>query len=143
MAKLPEIRRISREEVRDAPDWIELLIGPMNNFMQGVWTALSGNLTVGENIVGQVKSLQFRTGADYGNPAEDNHGFTEFSFKHSLRNRKPTAVILGQLYNSDTVEAPFYDPVTLSWKEANGNVTITYMTGLAISSTYTVTFLVL
>ncbi len=143
MAKLPEVRRISREDVREAPDWIELLIGPMNTFMQGVWIALSGNLTIGENILGQQKTMRFRTGADYGDPLEDNHGFTAFSFKHSLRSRKPTSVLIGQVWDEDNIGTPIYDPVSLSWSEANGNVTISYITGLAVSSNYTATFLVL
>lgn len=141
MAKLPEIKRISREDLQDAPDWIERLLWPLNTFMQNVYTALDQNLTIGPNIVGLHKQLTFRTGADYGDAMVDNHGFTPVTFTHSLKMR-PQSVILSQIsIKGSTVT--IYDPVTVQWTESNGVVSVNYITGLAVSTQYTATFLVL
>lgn len=141
MAKLPEIKRIAREDLQDAPSWIERLLWPLNTFMQNIYTALDQNLVIGANITGLYKVMTFRTGADYGDPLVDNHGFTPVTFLHSLKIR-PQAVLVAQIGIKGS-SLTIYEAVTVQWLENNGTISINYITGLAVSTQYTATFLVL
>lgn len=141
MAKLPEIKRIAREDLQDAPGWIERLLWPLNTFMQNIYTALDQNLAIGANVIGQHKILTFRTSLDYGDPLVENNGFTPVTFKHSLKSR-PQTVIVAQIAIKGSTET-IYEPVTLQWNESDGTLSVNYITGLAVSTQYTATFLVL
>lgn len=59
MAKIPVIKRISREDFKesDLPKWIDFLLTPLNQFIVSVVTALSSRLTFEENF--QSKVLDF------------------------------------------------------------------------------------
>lgn len=83
MANLPKITRIRREDLPDAPGWIEKLLYPLNLFMEGVYQALNKNLTYAENLAAKVVEFEFTTPAAYGRPrvaarytsdAQNNYG---------------------------------------------------------------------
>jgi hypothetical protein len=59
MASLPPIKRISKEDIPEAPSWVEKIIYPVNLFFDSVYRALNGSLTMPENIVGQIKEISF------------------------------------------------------------------------------------
>lgn len=86
MAKLPKITRIRREDLPDAPGWIEKLLYPLNLFMEGVYQALNQNLTYAENLASKVVAFEFTTPAAYGRPrvaarytsdAQNSYGATD------------------------------------------------------------------
>ena len=54
MASLPPIRRISKEDLQEAPDWVEKLIYPINLFFDSVYRALNGRLTFEILLIGQM-----------------------------------------------------------------------------------------
>jgi len=50
MAHPPSLRKIAKELLEGAPGWVDALLLPLNTFMGQVQEALSGQLTVKENL---------------------------------------------------------------------------------------------
>ena len=48
----------------EVQEWIDVLLEPLNDVITSHHTALSGNLTFGENIKAEVKSLEFVNGIE-------------------------------------------------------------------------------
>lgn len=140
MARLPTQRRILREDVKEAPSWIESLLSPLNSFMDSVYRALSQNITFGDNIPCDRRSIQFDTRSDYTSAVPLTAGFVPLRFQHNLKS-KPFACIPLQVVAADG--SVFTSPVSIDWYEANGTVFINYITGLANSKSYTISVLVL
>ncbi len=58
MAKLPTVKRVTEEEFpADVKKWLGKLLGPLNQFMEQVTGALNRNLTVNDNMSGEIKSI--------------------------------------------------------------------------------------
>jgi hypothetical protein len=93
MAKLPNIQRILREDIPDAPAWIDKVITPVNNAFEALYSALAGNVTLADNLTVQVKTLTINTTADYGTgsttttPPVKTLGFEQVKFARTLKNR--------------------------------------------------------
>lgn len=136
MAKLPVIKRISREDVKEAPTWIEYLLYPLNQFMQGVYSALNGNLTFGDNINAEIRDLDFRTRSDYS-----LNNFDPVLFVHKLKT-KPQGLILVQIVEKDT-NSTIYGAVTPQWVDSNGTIKINYISGLQDSKNYRIKVLLI
>ena len=62
MSALPPIKRITKEDLREAPNWIDRLLIPLNQFFDSVYGALNRNLTFEENIRCQVQTFQLVAG---------------------------------------------------------------------------------
>lgn len=60
MAKLPEIKRLHRQDFQSQASWIDNLLAPLNRFFDSVYTALNQGLNFKDNMVAQVKELEFR-----------------------------------------------------------------------------------
>lgn len=58
MAKLPPLTRLLKEDFRDQ-SWIDKLLLPLNQFFSSVYSALNRNLTIPDNMRGDVKTLTF------------------------------------------------------------------------------------
>lgn len=61
MAQLPPTKRFSIEEFKDQKAWIERLIGPLNDFMLNVVSALTNDLTLSENLSAQLATVKVQT----------------------------------------------------------------------------------
>lgn len=134
MASLPKIRRIMREDFRDAPEWLDRLLYPINLFLDSVYTALNRNLTFGENVRAQVKTIQITAGAT----AEDN----SFSFTATIA--QVQGVILLSAVQQSATYTPIGDPISISsWRFSNGMVLIDSIPGLTAGQLYTITVLVI
>lgn len=129
MAKLPEIKRISREDLPESPDWVNNLLSPVNSFMDTVYRSLNKSLTFQDNIQGAIRDLEFRTSATY-----TSGDFTPVAFSYGSGSVRPAGVLLLQIRaGSGQV---IKQAVTLQWSENNGTVSIDYVSGLADSSQY-------
>lgn len=141
MAKLPSIKRVSREDIKQAPGWIELLLTPMNTVFESLYSALNKNLTFSENIASQQKELEFTTASDY----VANGTFVPLTFQLNMKYR-PFSLQICQIIDQTTgAYIPIKEPVSCagSWLNLNGVITVSYITGLADSRKYKVVFLLL
>lgn len=134
MAGLPSVRRIMREDFKDAPGWLERLLYPINLFFDSVYTALNKNLTFGENVRAQIKRIQITAGA----AATDNI----FSFTASIPSVQGV-VLLSAIKQGATYTPLAAAPTVASWRYADGMVHIDSITGLTAGELYTITVLVI
>lgn len=134
--ELPSITRISREDLKEAPGWIDKLLYPINLFMGALHAGLNKNITHSQNIRCVIKDLRLDTPADYS-----TGGFPDLSFVHGL-GVKPFRVSICQI--NEVVEpvvvmtsSPF-----AHWVEREGKVIVQYIAGLENSKRYAVRLLV-
>jgi RES domain-containing protein len=128
------IKKISREELKDAPSWIDALITPLNSFMEVTYNALNKNLAFNENIQAFTKELTYITPASYPTMAN-------VTFKNELKNRA-IGVQLLQIYDRATY-TPVLDAVYIPWILDNENNVVIYpIPGLQASRTYIIRLVV-
>lgn len=142
MAQLPNQRRILREDLKDAPTWVDKLLFPINSFMESVYYALNRNITFNENIACQLRRVSFTTTSSYNSSPQSADNFPLIQFATSLRT-VPMGVIPLQLFVNGDVETPLLAPYNISWYHNNGTLFITYISGLDDSTTYTLQLLVI
>lgn len=133
--KLPTIKRILREDLSDAPNWVNNLINPMNTFMEMVYQALNSNITLTENIASFIQEVTYTTGSSYPSGQADQ------SFMNTLKTR-PIGVQLLQVFDRQTYEAP-PGPVYIPWVANSVNqIVLNTITGLEADKTYTIRLLI-
>lgn len=132
MSKLPSQKKILREDVKGAPDWIDGIIDPVNSFMETVYQTFNRNVTFNDNIASQVKELNVNTTSVY--PAME-----PIEFQSTLRT-KAFGLLMLQAVERLTY-TPAVNAVTVNWVENNGTIHISNITGLAASKSYTVRLL--
>lgn len=135
MAALPTIKLINREDLKDAPDWIERLLTPLNQFMGATYTALR-TLTFQQNIRSSVRELRFDTPADY-----TTGGFPELEFDTGI-GVKAIGVQMLQIWVHGDTEAVITGAPVPNWIERAGKIKVKYVSGLENSTKYTARFLV-
>jgi hypothetical protein len=136
VGRLPEIRRILREDIKEAPSWIEKLLTPLNSFMSVVYENLNKNITFRENIACQIKEMEFETLATYSSLDWTLVQFKGLSYK-------ATGVLLMQLYEKADTYIPIKKAVSIDWLDLNGSININYISGLENSKKYFARFLVI
>jgi len=132
--RLPTQKKILREDLKDAPPWVNALIEPINSFMESTYQALNKNITFSENISSFIKELVYTTPSTYPLSVPD------VSFLNQLR-VKPIGVQVIQAYERTSyVAAP--GPVYIPWIEDNGSIIVSSITGLAASKSYLIRIVV-
>jgi len=132
MAKLPTIKRILREDLPDAPDWIDKLLYPVNKFFEDVFNALNRNLEFVDNVTGQKKDVTFKTLSTY---VSTSATFETLEFPRTLK-RKPTGLLLLQIIQDEDNHTPIETAPYIDWLDENGTIRIFLVTGLVASKTY-------
>jgi hypothetical protein len=136
MAQLPLIKKILREDLKNAPDWIDQLLYPINTFMEGVYYALDKELSFGDNINAAVRTLNFTTRSDYTTASPLTDGFVEQKLANPIKGT-PKGVIVCKTVNADTYGI-VTGAVTCYWEYLNGEIRVRYITGLANSTKYSI-----
>lgn len=130
----PIYKRLSREDFQDAPNWIDRLLLPLNQFMESTTNIFSKNISLGDNIQARSFTLNLTTSATYTTGTFEP---VKFSWGGSSL---PTFVQVTSITKDDGT--PFLGSVgTPAWRYVDG-VVISYVPGLADSTKYSVTFLV-
>lgn len=127
--KLPIQKKILREDLKDAPDWVDGLIGPLNNFMETIYQMSNKNIDE-TNLQSMIKEVTITTPSTY--PTMD-----PIKFQNTLKVRASGCVIL------QVIEKTTYLPVATqnpAWIENNGQIVISSVPGLAASKTYIIRF---
>jgi hypothetical protein len=130
--KLPAFNRILREDLREAPTWIDKVIYPVNSFFENAYNALNKGLTFEENISSQIKDLSIVTTAAYDGTAAH---WTMVTFQSSLK-RKAKGLLLLQIVQVGSVYAPIEGDVYVDWEDQNGQIRIGLVRGLSASKSY-------
>jgi hypothetical protein len=133
MAFLPLFRRILREDLPDAPDWVNVILSSVNKFFESTIAALNRALTFQENFNAQIKSFRIVAGA---NP-EDN----VFRFASTMT-VKPQGLVIVAATQVDPVYVPITAAVFASWRVDGKDVVIDAITGLIDTETYDLRVLV-
>ncbi len=131
--RLPSQKKILREDLKDAPDWVSGIINPVNNFMESVYQALNKNITFSENIASFVKEISYKTPSTYPTVAN-------VEFASQLRTKAIGVEVL-QAFDKDNY-TPAAGPVYVPWVEENGVIVIGSITGLQANKTYLIRLLV-
>lgn len=139
MAKLPVIKRVLREDIPDAPDWIGRLLYPMNLFFENVYNALNRDLTFSENIRSQTKTINFSTSSAYDGTAA-NFETLEFSLEGVP---SPQGLFILSLVEDADNFTPIEGSPFMNWQAINGVMQISLITGLTASKTYNLNVLVI
>lgn len=131
--KLPAQKKILREDVKEAPNWVNEIIGPFNNFAETIYQALNHNITFSENVACFIKEIIYKTTSTY--PTME---VIEFSNELKI---KATGILVLQAFEKSTY-TPAAGPVYVPWVEDNGKIQVSSITGLAASKTYVIRLLV-
>lgn len=127
--KIPSLKRILKEDLKDAPNWVDGIIGPVNSFMEYIYQSLNKNINDADNIACTIKEFTYITPSTY--PVMD-----DIEFLSGLK-VKATSVILQQIL----VKSDYMPPVSavyVPWFEKNGSIVIRPIVGLAASTSYIV-----
>ena len=133
--RLPNIQKILRQDVSEAPDWILKVIGPINGFFEEVYAGLNRNITLRENIACNIADVQFSTSSAYPS------AFTTCTLPSKLRTVPEGVLILKISEKADNMTL-IADPVSLQWSPVEGGVRIDMVNGLAVSKTYNMRVLI-
>lgn len=136
MAQALPTNRISIEDFRDCPKdfrpTLTKLIFILNGFLTAVYNALSGNLTVPDNVAGMLKTFDITAGAAAGN--------NTFTFSHTLKTKPQGCYVIRCEKISGTTVA-LTSPVWVSWHVGIGTkqINIDAITGLTSGDKYSLT----
>jgi len=125
--KFPSIKKLSREDFPDAPDWFGKVTDALNPFMEATFQAFNRNVTDEENIACQIYDLVYRTPSTY--PTAD-----KVSFQRTLKTKATGLTVLQCV--EKTTYTPAAGPVYVPWVDNNGQITLSSITGLEASKTY-------
>jgi hypothetical protein len=122
MARLPSFRRIVGDLIqKDYPELGDILIVPLNNFMESITRALNNRITFAENFDGQVSSFQ-----------DDGQYPVKLAW---TRPSKPRAVWIGSVLRTDGATVDLANAVSLNWYyNQDGQIEIVEVLGLGASS---------
>lgn len=125
--KIPSLKKILREDIPDAPDWVVSLTTPINTFMEYMYQAMNRNISDSDNIACSIRELVYVTPSTY--PTMEN-----IEFQSGLK-VKASGLTLLQIYRRSDYTPPT-GTVYVPWVENNGVIIIYPITGLAVSTTY-------
>ena len=123
-------RRFTVEEFPDQQTWIGSLLSPLNQIVQELFTGLNNNVTVADNLYQEIKQLRFTVDA----------ATYPIKFKTKF-NKQPEG--LHVIYCKDSVGATSSNTPWITWSFNDGLMTITNITNLTTSATYTVKILII
>lgn len=133
--KLPTQKKILREDLKEAPQWIGPMIDVLNSFMETVYQAMNKNVTFPENIASFTKEIIYNTPSTYPSGVEN------VEFMSQLKT-KAVGVFLMQAYDR-AIYTPAVGPVYVPWIEDNGSILIYPIQGLEADKSYLIRILVI
>tara|TARA_R110000868_G_scaffold246118_3_gene502769 strand:+ start:116 stop:535 length:420 start_codon:yes stop_codon:yes gene_type:complete len=137
---IPVFRRFTQGDIPNAPNWVGNITGPLNVFCEQTVQAFTKNLTIGQNVQGQIFATSFTTPAGYAGGT-----FTPITVSYTGGGR-PTCCLIGQLDRDDgtaILTATAITSWTLNINSSPAQIQINYVAGLVASKKYNLTFIVL
>lgn len=130
MALLPQLKRLSAEDFKDAPPWFMRLLYPLNLFMISVYSALNNQLTFESNMLSQIRSATLNGSSPTA----------QFTWPYASA---PIGVTVISALDISPFPLLIKQAVTCAWSYSAGVVNIENVTGLTNGRNYSVTFLVI
>ena len=130
MSKLPN-QSFSAEDFQDQKDWIGKLFSPINKLIIDLVGFFNNGITVKDNLYQEIKEIKFVN--------ISNNFPLKFRTKFQLH---PQGLFYIYLFNNTTGEMSAQAPAFV-WDYTNGEISISDLTGLTASSTYTIRLLVI
>jgi len=131
--RLPPLKKLLREDLPGAPDWVSPMINVINSFFEASYQLFNKNIAYDQNIACQIKEISYSTPSTY--PAID-----DIQFVSGLK-IKATGCIVLAAFDSETY-TPAVGPVYAPWQDVNGNIVIGPITGLVASKNFTIRLLI-
>lgn len=135
---LPRLRKILREDLKEAPNWVDRLIDPINQFMESTFNLLNKNITFNGNIACQIKGLDFTTSPIYDK--NDPNTFNPVKFQSTLRT-KAFGMQTVKIVEVGGNYTPITDPIHVDWYEYDGMIHIPFICNLKPSTRYKINLL--
>lgn len=123
-------RRFTVEEFPEQQSWIGKFIAPMNQFIQEVFSGLNNNITIADNLRQEIRELKFVNDASN----------LPLKFKTKF-NQLPKGLYIIYCVDSDGGTAS--GNPWLTWSFNDGQLTVSNITNLTASKTYTLRILVI
>lgn len=134
MAAPLTIKRLSVEEFKEAPSWINRLLQWLNQFVEYVAISFSNGITFDENIQSQIKLLEIVAGAT---PASNTAKFI------CTLPVTPRGVIVMRITERTGNYSVIGAAVSVEWRFENGSILITSITGLTSGKIYDLSILII
>ena len=133
---------IFRENLPESPAWVEYLLSPLNSVIQNIYLALQGNLSIGDNLIGQSSTVQVQTGSTYISSGTFSPVVVPWN---AGAKASPSVVLVGRVVKPSNLPAQVLTVSVPSWTYnfSSQSITIPYIAGLADSSSYQITLMIL
>lgn len=128
MSDLPQIRRLLVEDFLEQKEWISKLFIPLNNFMDGTFSALNRGITLRQNMAADIKTVTLNrvpTALDYASIAWNIP-------------QKPISLHIGRIQRTDNTAVVLAAAVAVQWEyDLTKGLRLTNLIGLTPTSTTT------
>ena len=127
------IKRIIKEQLpASVQPWIDQILLPVNNAVSQFTTALTSNLTIKDNMLGDIYNFTLKTSQ------------FPYTFTHKLASA-PIIVFLGQIQDNSASPAIFTVAPVIQWSlsSTGTSIVIQTITGLDPTKSYNVTIVAL
>lgn len=126
--KLEQIPRIRREDIQEAPDWIQKILDPLNRFIENIFLLTSSRIDYENNIQSQIGEYDISTAA------------IPVTFKYNMK-QPPKGVFVMACFNSRNYnDCP---AVQIGWNFDGTNISIVSQTGMTAGVDYKIRLLVI
>lgn len=144
MARLPTFRRFNREDFQKAPDWINRLLTPLNEFIRSIVNSYNNQLTLNENLLAEVRTINVKTASSVtsgsGSPAQPNYVELLRAVQVGMNlNFTPVGIVVLNCVDQANSRAINRYGVSVDWSFREGIITINAVSGLEVDKTYAVT----
>lgn len=119
-----------------APPWMDIVLYALRQTMEFIYQAFNKNITHGDNIQCVIRTVEVTTALTYSGISKT---WTPISFDFPYR-IKPSGVFVVNCQLQGPVYTPTYAAQGCDWSYQAGVITINYVSGLADSKTYDITF---
>lgn len=143
--KITSNYNVQRDSLPEAPSWIDRLLSPLNKSISELQLATQQRLTIGDNLVGLVTSVQVLTGST-GNVTSMNPPLISWQFPQQ---QEPNSILVGRIIAPSNVP-PIVAAVSIpSWtytfsnETRTGSIRIPVILGLGANASYTINLVVL
>lgn len=138
MVQIVNQQSISLEQFQDATPAERSIVAQMNSILSNLSNAVAGNLDIGQNVIAQLKTINYTTTANYIGSDE----FRTLKFPRTLKN-KASFLFLGKAFKTGSPFGKNINSITCNnWQDNNGQIEIYFIPGLEDSTQYTFSFFI-